>query len=84
MVKGSPVAVNVTGVLGENVSSWIPLTVAFALKLIDVGESTDAMVVPMGMPTPVISSPLTRGAVVANPVTEADPAVNVPFKLIGV
>jgi len=63
---------------------WEPLTVAFAESvMVAVKLLIVWIVVPDGMPVPVTVSPTTSPVVLLMPVTEFDPLVSVPMKVVG-
>ena len=61
--------------------SAVPVAVAFAESVMVLfAVLTDRIVVPAGMPVPVMLSPGTRPSELLTPVTVADPLVSVPVK----
>ena len=61
----------------------LPLAVAFAESVIErVALFTVRMVVPYGIPLPVIVSPGTSAVIGLTAVTELDPLVSVPLNTI--
>jgi len=61
---------------------WEPVTVAFAESVMAVELLTVRIVVPDGTPVPVTDAPATSPVVLLMPVTDADPFVSVPVKVI--
>ena len=62
---------------------WEPLAVASAESVMAVELLTDRIIVPDGMPVPLMFCPATSPVVLLMPVTDADPLVSVPVKLMG-
>ena len=60
----------------------MPLAVAFAESVMAVALLTVRIVAPDGMPVPVTYSPATRPVVLVMPVTDGDPLVSLPVKVV--
>jgi len=82
-VVGSYQAASVFSIHPDAVRLWEPLTVAFAESvMVAVKLLIVWIVVPYGMPVPVTGSPTNSPVVLLRPVTDADPLVSVPVKVV--